>query len=63
MKREKVKTALRAFTYSYIDIHVKEYSHDKKKINIIKQIRDKYMNVFLMLKFILIMMMTQTKIS
>ena len=43
MKRERVKTALRAFTYSYIDIYNKQYSHDKKKINIIKQLRDKYM--------------------
>ena len=43
MKRERVKTALRAFTYSYIDIYDKQYSHDKKKINIIKQLREKYM--------------------
>ena len=32
MKRERVKTALKAFTYSYIDISDKQYSHDKKKI-------------------------------
>ena len=43
MKRERVKTALRAFTYSYIDIYDKQYPHDKKKINIIKQLREKYM--------------------
>ena len=43
MKRERVKTALRAFTYSYIDIYDKQYSHDKKKINIIKKLREKYM--------------------
>ena len=42
MKRERVKTALRAFTYSYIDIYDKRYSLDKKKINIIKQLREKY---------------------
>ena len=42
MKRERVKTALRAFTYSYIDISDKQYSHDKKKIDI-KQLREKYM--------------------
>ena len=42
MKRERVKTALRAFTYSYIDIYDKQYSHDKKKI-IVKQLREKYM--------------------
>ena len=34
MKRERVKTALKAFTYSYIDISDKQYSHDKKKIDI-----------------------------
>ena len=42
MKRERVKTALKAFTYSYIDISDKQYSHDKKKIDI-KQLREKYM--------------------
>ena len=40
MKQER---ALRAFTYSYIDIYDKQYSHDKKKINIIKQLRENYM--------------------
>ena len=43
MKRERVKTALRAFTYSYIDIYDKQYSHDKKKTNVVKQLREKYM--------------------
>ena len=43
MKRERVKTALRTFTYSYIDINGKQYSHYKKKINAIKQLREKYM--------------------
>ena len=43
MKRERVKTALGGFTYSYIDIYEKQYSHNKKKINIIKQLREKYM--------------------
>ena len=42
VKRERVKTALRAFTYSYIDIYDKQYSHDKKKINITKQLRENY---------------------
>ena len=50
MKWEKVKTTMRAFTYSYIDIYDKEFSHDKKKTNIIK-FREKYMNVFLILNF------------
>ena len=43
MKWERVKTALRAFTYSYIDIFDEQYSHDKKIINVIKQLREKYM--------------------
>ena len=43
MKRERVKTVLRAFAYTYVDICEKQYSHDKKKINIKKQLREKYM--------------------
>ena len=43
MKRERVKAALRAFTYSYIHINDKQHFHDKKKINVIKQLREKYM--------------------
>ena len=43
MKQERVKAALIAFTYSYIDLCDKQYSHDKKKINIVKQLRKKYM--------------------
>ena len=43
MKWEGVKTALGAFTYSYIDIFDEQYSHDKKIINVIKQLREKYM--------------------
>ena len=43
MKRERVTTALRAFTYSYIKVYDEQYSHDKKKINVIKQLREKYM--------------------
>ena len=43
MKRERVKTALRAFTYSYIDINDKQHFHDQKKINVIKQLREKHM--------------------
>ena len=33
----------RAFTYSWIDIYDKQYSHDKKKINVIKQHCEKCM--------------------
>ena len=43
MKRKRLKTALSAFTYSYTYIYDKQYSHDEKKINIIKQLREKYM--------------------
>ena len=44
MKRERVKTALRAFIYSYLGIYDKQYSHDKNKINIVKKkIREKHM--------------------
>ena len=43
LKRESVKTALRAFTYSWIDIYDELYSHDKKKTNVIKQLCEKYM--------------------
>lgn len=45
MKPERVKTARRAFTYAYIDIYDKQNSHDKKKIDTIKQICEK--DVFL----------------
>ena len=38
MKQERVKTALRAFIYCFVDIYDKQYSHDKKKINVIKQL-------------------------
>ena len=43
LKRESVKTAPRAFTYSWIDIYDKQYSRDKKKNNVIKQHCEKYM--------------------
>ena len=43
LKRESVKTALRGFTYSWIDIYDKQYSRDKKKNNVIKQHCEKYM--------------------
>ena len=43
MNRERVKTALRAFTYFFIDTYNKQYSHVKRKINTTKQLREKYM--------------------
>ena len=39
--RLKHATALRAFTYFHIDIYDKQYYHDKKKMNIIKQLSEK----------------------
>ena len=41
MRWERVETALRAFTYFHIDIYDKQYYHDKKKMNIIKQLSEK----------------------
>ena len=43
MNRERVKTALRAFAYFYIDTYNKQHSHVKRKINTMKQLREKYM--------------------
>ena len=43
MRRRRVKTALRAFTYVYIYIYDKQRSHDKNKNNTIKKVREKYM--------------------
>lgn len=43
MRPRRVKTALRAFTYVYIDIYDKQRSHDKNKNNTIKKVREKYM--------------------
>ena len=43
MRRRRVKTALRAFTYVYRDIYDKQRSHDKNKNNTIKKVREKYM--------------------
>ena len=42
MKRERVKAVPRVLTYSYTDTYNKQYSHDKKKNNTIKQLRKKY---------------------
>ena len=43
MKRERVKTAVKVFTYSYIDIYDKQYFRDKKKSNTKKQLFKKCM--------------------
>ena len=39
MKKERVKTALRAFTYSYVDIFDTKFVHDKNKTKVLKQLR------------------------
>ena len=39
MKKERVKTALRAFTYSYVDIFDTQFLHDKNKTKVLKQLR------------------------
>ena len=36
-KKERVKTALRAFTYSYVDIFNTQFLHDKNKTKVLKQ--------------------------
>ena len=38
-KKERVKTALRAFTYSYADIFDTQFLHDKNKTKVVKQLR------------------------
>ena len=39
MKKERVKTALRAFTYSYVDIFNMQFLHDKNKTKVLKQLQ------------------------
>ena len=39
MKKERVKTALLAFTYSYVDIFDLQFLHDKNKTKVLKQLR------------------------
>ena len=38
-KKERVKTALRAFTYSCVDIFDMQFLHDKNKTKVLKQLR------------------------
>ena len=38
-KKGSVKTALRAFTYSYVDIFDTQFLHDKNKTKVLKQLR------------------------
>ena len=39
MKKEGAKTALHAFTYSYVDIFDTQFLHDKNKTKVLKQFR------------------------
>ena len=39
MKKERVKTALSAFTYSYVDIFDTQFLHDKNKAQVLKQLQ------------------------
>ena len=39
MKKERVKTALRAFTYSYVEIFDTQFLHGKNKTKVLKQLR------------------------
>ena len=39
-KKERVKTALCAFTYSYVDIFDTQFLHDKNKTKVFKQLRE-----------------------
>ena len=38
-KKERVKSALCAFTYSYVDIFNRQFLHDKNKTKVLKQLR------------------------
>ena len=39
MKKERVKTALSAFTYSYVDIFDTQFLHDKNKSKVLEQLK------------------------
>ena len=43
MNKQRVQTALRAFTYNYLDLETKDYQLDRKRINIIQDLREKVM--------------------
>ena len=42
MKKERVKTALCSFTYSYVDIFDMQFLHDKNKTKVLKQLWQDY---------------------
>ena len=41
--KERVQTVLRAFTYNYLDLETKDYHLDRKRMNIIQNLREKVM--------------------
>ena len=41
--KQRVQTALRAFTYNYLDLETKDYHLDRKRMNIIQNPREKVM--------------------
>ena len=43
MTKQRVQTALRAFTYKYLDLKSKDYHLNRKRVNIIQNLREKVM--------------------
>ena len=43
MTKQRVKTALSAFTYNYLDLEPKDYHLDRKRMNVIQNLREKVM--------------------
>ena len=39
--KQRVQTAQRAFTYNYLDLETKDYHLDRKRMNIIQNLREK----------------------
>ena len=42
--RHRAQTVLKAFTYNYLDLDVKQLFNDKKKIKALKNLRDRFLN-------------------
>ena len=43
MTKQRVQTALRAFTYNYLDLESKDYHLDRKQMNIVQNLTEKFM--------------------
>ena len=41
MSRERAKMALRSFAYSYLDVDVKQYGIDSKRLKILRRLKNK----------------------